>query len=46
MGRRIGTNYEIISGLEAGQKVVVAGMNNLVDDTKVKVTEGGLDLSF
>src|SRR5574344_1233374 len=41
MGRRIGTKYEIISGLEAGQKVVVAGMNNLVDDTKVKVTEGG-----
>ncbi len=46
MGRRVGTNYEIISGIEAGQKVVVAGMNSLIDNAKVKVTEGGLDLTL
>lgn len=46
LGRRVGTNYEILSGVEAGQKVVVAGMNSLIDNSKVKVTEGGLDLSL
>ncbi|MDD2491764.1 MAG: efflux RND transporter periplasmic adaptor subunit, partial [Bacteroidales bacterium] len=46
MGRRVGTNYEILSGLEAGQKVVVAGMNNLIDNAKVRVTDGGMDLSL
>jgi multidrug efflux pump subunit AcrA (membrane-fusion protein) len=46
LGRRVGTNYEILSGLEAGQKVVVAGMNSLIDNAKVRVTEGGLDLTL
>ncbi|MDX9782738.1 MAG: efflux RND transporter periplasmic adaptor subunit [Bacteroidales bacterium] len=46
LGRRVGTNYEILSGLEAGQKVVIAGMNSLIDNTKVRVTEGGLDLTL
>lgn len=46
VGRRVDTNYEILSGLKPGQKVVVAGMNGLVDNAKVKVIEGGLDLTF
>jgi len=46
VGRRVGKDYEILSGIEPGQKVVVAGMNSLVDNAKVKVTEGDLDLSF
>ncbi len=46
VGKRVGTDYEILSGIESGQKVVVAGMNSLVDNAKVRVTEGDLDLSF
>ncbi|MBP1670988.1 MAG: mdtA [Bacteroidetes bacterium] len=46
LGRRIGAQYEILSGIENGQKVVVAGMNNLVDKAKVEVTESGADLSL
>jgi RND family efflux transporter MFP subunit len=46
VGRRVGAKYEILSGLEAGQRVVVAGASNLIDNAKVKVTEGGLDLSL
>ena len=45
-GRRVGAQYEIISGIENGQKVVIAGMNNLVDKAKVEVTESGADLSL
>jgi RND family efflux transporter MFP subunit len=46
VGRRVDTKYEILSGLKPGQKVVVAGMSGLVDNAKVKVIEGGLDLTF
>lgn len=46
VGRRVGAKYEILSGLEAGQRVVVAGATNLIDNSRVKVTEGGLDLSL
>jgi RND family efflux transporter MFP subunit len=46
LGRRVGAQYEIISGIENGQKVVIAGMNNLVDKAKVEVTESGADLSL
>lgn len=46
LGRRVGAQYEILSGIENGQKVVVAGMNNLVDKAKVEVTESGADLSL
>lgn len=46
LGRRVGDQYEILSGIESGQKVVVAGMNSLVDKSKVKVTESGVNLSL
>ncbi len=36
-GRHIGTEYEIIDGLEAGQKVVVKGQAALRDGVKVNV---------
>ena len=44
LGRRVGDMYEVLSGIENGQKVVVAGMNNLVDKAKVQVTESGANL--
>jgi len=46
LGRRIGAEYEVLGGLSDGQKVIVAGMNNLIDKAKVSVTEGGADLSL
>jgi multidrug efflux pump subunit AcrA (membrane-fusion protein) len=46
IGRRIGAEYEVLSGLSEGQKVIVAGMNNLIDKAKVSVTQGGADLSL
>ncbi|HBG25452.1 MAG: hypothetical protein A2X17_07350 [Bacteroidetes bacterium GWF2_41_61] len=45
LGRRIGSIYEVISGIEAGDKVVVAGQSALSDKITVKVTESGLDLT-
>jgi RND family efflux transporter MFP subunit len=45
VGRRVGSIYEIKSGVEAGQKVVIAGISRLVDQAKVKVVETDLDLS-
>ncbi|MHC1779757.1 MAG: efflux RND transporter periplasmic adaptor subunit [Bacteroidales bacterium] len=45
LGRRVGSIYEVLSGLEAGQKVVVAGNASLSDKLKVKVTESELDLT-
>ncbi|MCK9627134.1 MAG: efflux RND transporter periplasmic adaptor subunit [Bacteroidales bacterium] len=45
VGKRVGSIYEIKSGLELGQKVVVAGLSRLVDQAKVKVVETGLDLT-
>jgi len=46
LGRRIGAEYEVLSGVSEGQKVVIAGMNNLIDKAKVSVTEGGANLSL
>lgn len=46
LGKRINSIYEIISGLEAGQKVVVAGQSKLSDKSKVEVVESGIDLSL
>jgi RND family efflux transporter MFP subunit len=37
VGRRIDADYEILSGLNAGEQVVVAGQSKLVDGTSVKV---------
>ena len=39
LGRHIDTTYEIISGLEDGAQVVVAGQTRLTDGAKVKVVE-------
>ncbi|HLP04251.1 MAG TPA: efflux RND transporter periplasmic adaptor subunit [Paludibacter sp.] len=39
LGRRIDSDYEILSGLNAGEQVVVAGQSKLVDGTSVKVME-------
>ncbi|MDR1667745.1 MAG: efflux RND transporter periplasmic adaptor subunit [Bacteroidales bacterium] len=38
IGRRDGTNYELLSGVENGASVVVAGQSKLLDGTKVTVT--------
>jgi RND family efflux transporter MFP subunit len=37
IGRRVDANYEILSGLNAGEQVVVAGHSKLVDGKEVKV---------
>ena len=46
LGQRVGSIYEVISGLEPGQTVVTAGHTGLIDKSKVKVVESGLDLSL
>ena len=37
LGKHIGTNYEILEGVEDGQQVVVAGQARLAEGKKVKV---------
>lgn len=37
LGQRIGTNYELISGVPAGSEVIVEGQNALTDGKKVQV---------
>ncbi|MDP4238023.1 MAG: efflux RND transporter periplasmic adaptor subunit [Bacteroidota bacterium] len=39
IGRRIESNYEIISGISAGDQVVVAGQSKLVDGASVKLVK-------
>ena len=39
LGQRLGSAYEILSGLNDGDKVVIAGASRLVDGTTVKVIE-------
>jgi len=39
LGQRFGNAYEILSGLNDGDKVVIAGASRLVDGTTVKVIE-------
>lgn len=39
LGRRIGTQYELISGVEAGSTVIVAGQNKLANGMKVNVVK-------
>jgi RND family efflux transporter MFP subunit len=37
LGRLIGSAYEVISGIEQGMQVVVAGQSRLLDQTPVKI---------
>ena len=39
LGRHIGTNYELISGIDDGAQVVTAGQNKLSDGKEVKVVK-------
>jgi len=46
LGKRVGSIYEVKSGLEAGQKVVIAGQTKLLDKSIVKVVESGTGVSL
>jgi len=46
LGKRVGSIYEVNSGLEVGQKIVIAGQSKLIDQSKVKVVDTGVDLSL
>lgn len=37
LGQRVGTSYELISGVADGDTVVISGQSRLVDDAKVEV---------
>ncbi len=39
LGARIGNKYEIISGLNAGDRIIIQGNNGLIDGTEVEVVE-------
>lgn len=39
LGQRLGSEYELISGVETGSKVVVSGQSKLADGVKVEVTK-------
>lgn len=45
-GQRSGQIYEVLNGLEEGQKVVIAGISQLKDKAKVKIVTSGVDLSL
>lgn len=44
--QRNGQIYEVLNGLEEGQKVVIAGISQLKDKAKVKIVTSGVDLSL
>lgn len=46
LGRRIGSIYEVVSGVDQGQQVVVAGHTSLMDNTKIQISESELDLTL
>lgn len=46
LGKRVDSVYEVLSGVEAGEKVVVAGQSKLADKAKVEVIASGVDLSL
>lgn len=46
LGKRVDSVYEVLSGVEAGEKVVVAGQSKLADKAKVEVVASGVDLSL
>ena len=37
LGRLIGSNYEVLSGIEPGSQIVIAGQSRLTDQTKVTI---------
>src|SRR5690554_1822011 len=39
LGARIGNKYEIISGLNPGDRIIIQGNNGLIDGTEVEVVE-------
>ena len=39
VGQHLGTNYEVISGIEAGDQIVVAGASRLADNQEVEIVE-------
>ena len=39
LGQRLGASYEVISGIQPGQLVVVVGQNALADGKKVKLSK-------
>jgi len=40
LGRLMDSNYEVISGIEAGAQLVVAGQSRLLDQTAVRIENG------
>lgn len=46
LGKRVDSIYEVIDGIEPGTEVVIAGQSQLIDKSKVKVTESDLDLTI
>lgn len=46
LGRRIDSIYEVVSGVEQGQQVVVAGNTSLMDNTKIQISESKLDITL
>ena len=39
LGQRLGDRYELISGIESGRQVVIAGQTHIADGTEVEVIE-------
>jgi len=39
LGRLMGENYEVISGIEPGAQVVIAGQSRLLDQTQVRIVD-------
>lgn len=37
LGQHVGSDYEVLSGIQAGEQIVVAGQSKLVDGSKVNV---------
>ena len=44
LGKRVDSIYEVLGGLEVGQKIVVAGNTALIDGSKVQITESDLNI--
>jgi RND family efflux transporter MFP subunit len=38
LGQRLGESYEILSGIEVGEEVVIAGQTRLIDGTEVEIS--------
>ena len=41
LGQRLGESYELISGIEDGDTVVIAGQSRLADGAKAKIKAAG-----